>query len=421
MIRFLLSKRAEQTSFVALFVVWGFVISRLSALEVHRAADLVEIFENATGKTLSDDIDVLADLDFSQVTLSLPLGGFPNFSCRIFTGSLRGHGYSVKNLVINNSSGLAGLFCMMANATVEDLVIESSCFFNGSLAGALVIKLVGSLTVKNVTNKANVKSDYDAGVFVGDASEIQQERVVISFESCVNEGNVNGKSRGVGAFVGSIERSPNVILTMIHCENKGVIHGNDNDVGGFVGELCRNRNLSVSILNSINSGPVIGDASFVGGFIGFVEYNPSALIVISNCVSRGSVTGKWYVGGFVGSITSGSTMNFTIQNSSNECRVDGQSFSAGFVGEFSNSAQYQVIQDCSNRGNISATNGVACGLFCIRGSHPTVEVLNSVNNGCVRAKTYAYGIANNITRARNVVSMGDVNGSSGSYTFWNNS
>ena len=35
--------------------------------------------------------------------------------------------------------------------------------------------------------------------------------------------------------------------------------------------------------------------------------------------------------------------------------------------------------------------------------------------------TSAYGITNIITKARNVVSMGEVNGPSGSFTFWNTS
>ena len=46
--------------------------------------------------------------------------------------------------------------------------------------------------------------------------------------------------------------------------------------------------------------------------------------------------------------------------------------------------------------------------------------MNSINKGSVNATTKrAYGITNIITRARNVVSMGEVNASSDSFTFWN--
>ena len=44
---------------------------------------------------------------------------------------------------------------------------------------------------------------------------------------------------------------------------------------------------------------------------------------------------------------------------------------------------------------------------------------NSINNGSVNAGRDGYGITDIMTEARNVVSMGDVTGPSGSYTFWN--
>ena len=53
-----------------------------------------------------------------------------------------------------------------------------------------------------------------------------------------------------------------------------------------------------------------------------------------------------------------------------------------------------------------------------RDANVKITMKNSINKGSVNASTSAYGITNNITEARNVVSMGDVTGSSGSYTFW---
>ena len=49
----------------------------------------------------------------------------------------------------------------------------------------------------------------------------------------------------------------------------------------------------------------------------------------------------------------------------------------------------------------------------------STTIKNSINRGSVSASTFAYGITNIITVARNVVGMGDVTGPSGSYTFWN--
>ena len=45
--------------------------------------------------------------------------------------------------------------------------------------------------------------------------------------------------------------------------------------------------------------------------------------------------------------------------------------------------------------------------------------MNTINKGNINATTYAYGLTNIANVIRNVVSMGEVAGLSGSYTFWN--
>ena len=64
---------------------------------------------------------------------------------------------------------------------------------------------------------------------------------------------------------------------------------------------------------------------------------------------------------------------------------------------------------------------MACGILSVNpvyNINVNTTVKNSINKGSVNAGTNGYGITNNITMARNVVSMGDVTGSSGSFTFW---
>ena len=73
---------------------------------------------------------------------------------------------------------------------------------------------------------------------------------------------------------------------------------------------------------------------------------------------------------------------------------------------------------------MSAENRMACGMFCINlryAQNPNTSVLNSINKGSVNATTSVYGITNITTKARNVVSMGEVNASSDSFTFWKSS
>ena len=119
-------------------------------------------------------------------------------------------------------------------------------------------------------------------------------------------------------------------------------------------------------------------------------------MAFSNCTNNEKVSGTDFVGGVVSSI---------------EMYTDSESTSFGII----NSA---------NKGNVSAENRMACGMLCLNlryAQNPNTSVLNSINKGSVNATTSVYGITNIITKARNVVSMGEVNASSDSFTFWKSS
>ena len=120
----------------------------------------------------------------------------------------------------------------------------------------------------------------------------------------------------------------------------------------------------------------------------------SMAITLSNCTNTGEINGTEYAGGLVGSVESDANSEF-------------ESFG---------------ILNSVNKGNVSAGNGLTCGMFCVdpdNAGNLNTTVLNSINKGSVNGTTSAYGITNIITKASNVVSMGEVNGPSGSFTFWN--
>ena len=72
---------------------------------------------------------------------------------------------------------------------------------------------------------------------------------VISFEGCVNEGNITGYSR-VGGLVGSISGSKTITLS--NCINNGTVTGIGSDTGGIVGGISSNTNMNITISNCIN-------------------------------------------------------------------------------------------------------------------------------------------------------------------------
>ena len=133
---------------------------------------------------MQTDIELTADLDFPRFTFALPLGASNNGTCVAYSGVSQGNGHSIKNLVMKTQkSGFynAGLFCSLKDATVENLVIDSSCSFTGYYVGALSVSVDGSLTVKNTTNKATISGSWKTGGFIGYVERLEQQ-TAISFE-----------------------------------------------------------------------------------------------------------------------------------------------------------------------------------------------------------------------------------------------
>ena len=442
-------------------VVFGlFLIGTVSSVQVGTADDLINIFEAASGTTLKEDIDLLGDLDFSGKDLTLPFGATSSGGCVAYSGVFHGNGHSIKGLQMNATDKTkyrhAGLFCGLKDATVENLVIDSSCSFIGRYVGALGVSITGSLAVKNVTNKAFVNGSADVGGFIGGIEELEQETVV-SFENCTNDGSVvasskylggfvgfigqctsitmafsnctnnifvSGDKSGAGGFLGSVWGNKNMTMTLSHCTNNGNTTVNEGGVGGFVSSIVNNEIISVVFSDCINNGNVMSDHSYQGGFVAIISSNTNMTMIIPRCVNNGIITGgEFFSGGFVGSLFHNKNTTVTISNSINNGNVTGSSNVGGLVGQvYSSSTSYSILLtviNSANKGTVSAKSIYGCGLFCVSPENYNMNttVLNSINKGDVVAREKPCGITNNITMARNVVSMGKVTGLY-SYTFW---
>ena len=121
------------------------------------ADELINLFKGAAGDTLQTDIELIDHLEFSHVLFTGPLGVSETGKCVAFSGVFHGNGLSISGITMG--LGLfrhAGLFCSLKNATIENLVIDSSCSFSGDDAGALSASVSGPLTVKHTTNNAAI-------------------------------------------------------------------------------------------------------------------------------------------------------------------------------------------------------------------------------------------------------------------------
>ena len=238
-------------------------------MKVETAGDLINAIGEASWNP-KEVIDLVADLDFSGAGLTIPLGASSGGSCISYSGVFHGNGHTIKGIQMNTTGkqySRAGVFCGIKDATVENLVIDSSCSFIGYYVGALGVSVTGSLVVKNVTNKAFVNGTYEVGGFIGTIEEIEHETVV-SFENCTNDGNVSASHLRQGGFVGYITSNTNIAITFSDCINNGAITGNM--CGGFVGLIGGNTNITMDFSNCTNNNFVSGSREGAGGFLGKV-------------------------------------------------------------------------------------------------------------------------------------------------------
>lgn len=349
-------------------IVWT-LASYTDATTVSNAQELINLFSVVSGSALLVNIDITDDLDFSQTNLSQPLGTLPNGGCIPYSGTLHGNGHVIKGLVMDNinnkKSNDAAVFCNVTLAIIDNLIIDSTCFFNGDIAGSLCVTATGSLSLINVTNEAQVKGKRLVGGFIGKLEGLEGSR--IHFYNCTNKGNVSG-SYQVGGFIGQIDQTTLVDVYFKKSENYGIISGQDGGSGGFVGACFNNTQMTLAIFNTTNCASVSGNhvtggiigwlhnnkdinitadqstnngiilnhhghfGSRIGGMIGGIEDNQKVNISIVNCVNNGDVEGIDSVGGVFGSAGKNKNASLTLLNIINMGTIKGKSNVGGFFG-----------------------------------------------------------------------------------------
>ena len=232
-------------------------------LRISNAAEFIKFANNRSysGSTVYLD----ADVDFS--------GGFSDSFTPIFCfwGVFDGQGHKISNLHINSSFSDVGIFNYSNDATVKNLVLDSSCSVMNAFGQ-------GFPTV---------------GGIIGECSS--------SFKGCLVEGIVNMASVtldgivsggvAVGGIVGII-RSSDYGSVIRNCANYGPVycHGSNqglNYIGGVVGGCLENR---CHIQNCFNNGTIFHDADstmpYVGGILGYSYHGAS----VNNSFSSGRIT-----------------------------------------------------------------------------------------------------------------------------------
>jgi len=204
--------------------------------------------DNFTGKT----IILASDIDLSDYVVNggwIPIGNYAaNYS--MFSGTFKGCGHIISNLIINRSVDYQGLFGYIKGGWVGDFGLDgvniSGCGVVGSVAGFI--------------NNTIVSKAYSIGV-------------------------IGGIGEDIGGIVGSVQFKSSVANCYSTCAVSGT--GNSADkVGGVAGYVFKESNvINSAALNS----RVIGTGKNIGRVVGTVP-SQRATVMLSNIAYSGMIT-----------------------------------------------------------------------------------------------------------------------------------
>ena len=212
-----------------------------------------------------------------------------------FSGTFDGQGHAIKNLTVEGTdeNGLVNvsLFGCIKGATIQNLVIDSSCSFTytGTNASARTASLAAfgntsgtykTWKVSNVRNYANVTATVGAvGGLMAD-SGAQWSDWFDGFINCTNNGNVTatGDATHAGGIIGYVVRSH---ATITACVNTGAVTAT-----GYAGGIAAGVTPTYysKIYDCRNSGTV--KALYAGGILGALEVGST---VIQRCTNTGEI------------------------------------------------------------------------------------------------------------------------------------
>ena len=315
----------------------------------------------------------------------------------------------VKNLTVSGSIELsnadaeAGLIAgyVTEGATISGCSTGEGSSIKAGTAGGIAAKLIGSGTIENCQNNADITSLGNAGDKIAGIVATSYPRTgTLKISGSVNHGNINAHRYSAG-IVGIATETE-----IINSSNEGNISGSMN-VGGIVGRLDGGSSIN-SGYNSgtitITADPAGSSISGIGGIAGLTQ---NGSVEISGVTNKGSITVAsgseapstiGSVGGIIGRAASSATIRDIVNDSSASIEVTGGSSIGGIVGSLitSDAAGNRKLTISGTTENKASITGKTFVGGIIGSSQTTVEI-TAVNSGDVTAEDgYAGGIAGSV-------------------------
>lgn len=184
-------------------------------ITIRTATELQNISADMTA-----DYELGCDIDLSSLEKWTPIGTAGDINVA-FNGTLNGNGYKIKNMTISVNStyerNLVGLFRMLGNCTIKNLVIENATInstgYNnciGILAGGVYYKApqIENVSVQGTMNITHnyLYNSYAFRAVGGFIGSCYGDSTYMTFNDCISNVNlsITGSSRSiyVGGFIG---------------------------------------------------------------------------------------------------------------------------------------------------------------------------------------------------------------------------
>ena len=181
-------------------------------------------------KKINDDLSgyyiLMNDIDLSSISNWTPLGNL--MTGELFSGVLNGNGFKIKNLTVNDRTGLelSGLFYATMDAMIENLGIENAHISAASTGGGYAGILAGGAMNTIITNC------YTTGTVSGDSAG---GLIGMTMQSTINNSHSSADITGTtaaGGFIGADQMSQ---ITNCYSAGKVQISQTGGYAGGFLG------------------------------------------------------------------------------------------------------------------------------------------------------------------------------------------
>ncbi len=233
-----------------------------------------------------------------------------------FQGHFDGAGCTISGLKITDlyeNLSHVGLFGVIENGTIENLIVEGEDVYGNEDVGILTGELRGNCTVRNVTVSGLVYASEDAGGIAGEVTGAEKPAVI---ENCFADGITvysSGTSGFAGGIAGNLQKAYLVDCTVITQDGDyNRIYGK-----GYVGGIAGRMNLA-QIYNVYVNGTIGGNGSrAVGGIVGKYESGNMILARMAGDISRTNQGSASREGTFVGMRDSRDSFTYGTERTSN--------------------------------------------------------------------------------------------------------